>query len=198
MTITQGGAGGVGTSSSTALLVPVRWSCWSAITLLRIFPLLPVVSTGHDPIPDCTDQRRQRHRGAWLPRIRLLDGIDRECADRVDRQLFEIVASNAAAFSTWPPNSKRIAESSLSAKSASPRELNRSYSAADNTWAGTPSSIAASMVQRPSPESDTRPAKCARSGDCINAAAERSSSQDATTLPRRQSSAMSGRLRSYW
>ena len=29
-------------------------------------------------------------------------------------------------FSTWPPNSKRMAESSLSAKSASPRELKRS------------------------------------------------------------------------
>src|SRR5580658_5809534 len=43
MTIAQGGAGGVGTSSSTALLVPVRWSCWSAITLLQTLPLLPVV-----------------------------------------------------------------------------------------------------------------------------------------------------------
>src|SRR5580658_4984146 len=152
----------------------------------------------HDPVPDRIDQRRQRHRCSRMSGLCLLNGIDCQCADRIDRQLVEIDVSHAAAFSIWPPNSKRIAESSLSAKSASPRELNRSYSAADNTWAGTPSSIAASMVQRPSPESDTLPAKCARSGDCINAAAERSSSQDATTLPRRQSSAMSGRLRSYW
>src|SRR5581483_6018881 len=36
-------------------------------------------------------------------------------------------------FSRCPPNSKRIAESSLSAKSASPRELKRSYRAALNT-----------------------------------------------------------------
>ena len=34
--------------------------------------------------------------------------------------------SAAAAFSTWPPNAWRIAESTLSAKSASPRELKRS------------------------------------------------------------------------
>ena len=44
------------------------------------------------------------------------------------------------------------------AKSASPRELKRSYSAAASTWAGTASSIAALSVQRPSPESETRPA----------------------------------------
>ena len=69
-----------------------------------------------------------------------------------------------AGFSTCPPNSKRIAESSLSANSASPRELKRSYSAAVSTGAGTPSSMAALIVQRPSPESDTRPAKFARSG----------------------------------
>ena len=31
-----------------------------------------------------------------------------------------------AGFSSWPPNSLRMAESTLSAKSASPRELNRS------------------------------------------------------------------------
>ena len=36
------------------------------------------------------------------------------------------VASLAAGFSTWPPNSKRIADSSLFWNSASPRELKRS------------------------------------------------------------------------
>src|ERR1017187_8195435 len=33
----------------------------------------------------------------------------------------------AAAFSSWPPNWYRRADSTLSAKSASPRELKRSY-----------------------------------------------------------------------
>ena len=68
------------------------------------------------------------------------------------------------AFSRWPPNAKRIAESSLSAKSASPREVKRSNSAAVSTGAGTASSIAALIVQRPSPESETRPANFASSG----------------------------------
>ena len=67
-------------------------------------------------------------------------------------------------FSWWPPNPKRIAESSLFGKSASPRELKRSYSAAVSTGAGTASSIAALIVQRPSPESETRPANFASAG----------------------------------
>src|SRR5260221_4483539 len=61
------------------------------------------------------------------------------------------------AFSSWPPNSKRIADNNLSAKSASPRELNRSKSAELSTCAGTDSSMAAVMGQRPSPESDNPP-----------------------------------------
>ena len=79
-----------------------------------------------------------------------------------------------------------------SAKSASPRELKRSYSAVVSTFAGTPSSTAASTVHRPSPESETRPAKPSRSGDAASAAAVRSSSHEATTLPRRHSSATCG------
>ena len=59
-------------------------------------------------------------------------------------------------------------------------------------------SIAAIEVQRPSPESETRPEKSARSGDSCIAAAVRSSSQEPITLPRRQTSATSGRSRSYW
>ena len=66
------------------------------------------------------------------------------------------------AFSTCPPNWKRIADSNLSWKSASPREVKRSYSAVVSTGAGTASSIAALIVQRPSPESETRPANFAR------------------------------------
>ena len=65
--------------------------------------------------------------------------------------------------------------------------------------AGTPSSIAALIVQRPSPESETRPAKLREVRVArASAMAVRSSSHDATTLPRRQTSAMSARLRSYW
>ena len=70
------------------------------------------------------------------------------------------------AFSSWPPNCLRIAESTLSAKSASPREVKRSYSAVVRTGAGTPSSIAAIEVQRPSPESETRPRELVEVRDC--------------------------------
>jgi hypothetical protein len=56
---------------------------------------------------------------------------------------------------------------------------------------GAPSSMAAWMVQRPSPESDTRPEKPLRSRLLVSALAVRSSSQEPTTLPRRQTSAMS-------
>src|SRR5262249_40171800 len=62
-------------------------------------------------------------------------------------------------FSAWPPNSNRMAESKRSWNSASPRELKRSKSEAARTCAGTPSSIAASSVHRPSPESETLPVK---------------------------------------
>ena len=60
-----------------------------------------------------------------------------------------------------------------------------------STGAGTASSIAALIVQRPSPESETRPANFASAGSSISEAAVRSSSQEAITLPRRQTSAMS-------
>jgi len=69
-----------------------------------------------------------------------------------------------ALFSRCPPNAKRIAESMRLASSSSPREAKREYSAALSTGAGTPSSIAACAVQRPSPESDTRPEKSSSSG----------------------------------
>src|SRR5262245_14890275 len=102
-----------------------------------------------------------------------------------------------ASFSTWPPNSKRIAESTRSWKSASPCEARRSKSAAASTCAGTPSSMAASSVQRPSPESDTRPAKVPSVGSRATAAADRPRSQELITLPRRHRSVMSARSRSY-
>ena len=79
-----------------------------------------------------------------------------------------------------------------------PCEMKRSNSAVAITGAGTPSSIAAVTVQRPSPESLTRPLNSARSGDSCSAAAVRSSNHDATTLPRRHTSATFGMSRSYW
>src|SRR5208283_3061999 len=62
-------------------------------------------------------------------------------------------------FSTCPPNWNRMAESTLAAKSSSPREAKRWYSDAVNTGAGAVDSMAARTVQRPSPESETRPEK---------------------------------------
>ena len=68
-----------------------------------------------------------------------------------------------------------------------------------STWAGTPSSLAAATVQRPSPESETLPPKLLEVGVCRRGpGAVRSSSQEATTLPRRHSSVMSARSKSYW
>src|SRR5581483_2842105 len=102
-----------------------------------------------------------------------------------------------APFSTWPPNSNRRAETRRSWKSASPLEAKRSKSAAASTGAGTASSTAASSVQRPSPESDTRPVNRPSSGSLANAAAVRSRSHEATTLPRRQTSVIAARSKSY-
>ena len=50
----------------------------------------------------------------------------------------------------------------------------------------------------PFPESETRPAKPASAASLARAAAVRSSSHEAITLPRRHTSAMSRKLRSYW
>src|SRR4029079_1960174 len=108
------------------------------------------------------------------------------------------VPERPAGFSSWPPNSMRMALRILSAKSALARDENRANSAAASTSTGTPSSTAACTVHRPSPESDTRPSKSARSELRASASAVRSSSHDATTLPRRHTSATAGMSRSYW
>ena len=55
---------------------------------------------------------------------------------------------------------------------------------------------AAWIVQRPSPESCTNPLYSASVGFSVKAIAVRSSNHELTTLPRRQTSAISGRLRS--
>ncbi len=41
----------------------------------------------HDAVPDRIDQRRERHRRAGMPGLGLLHRVDRERANRVDRQL---------------------------------------------------------------------------------------------------------------
>jgi hypothetical protein len=91
-----------------------------------------------------------------------------------------------------------MADSTLFPNSSCPREAKRENSAEASTGAGTPSSIAACAVQRPSPESETRPEKFSSSGLCTNAAAVRSSSHEPITLPRRHTSAISGMSNSYW
>ena len=86
-----------------------------------------------------------------------------------------------------------MADSVRFAKSPSPRELKREKSALASTGTGVPVSFAASSVQRPSPESETRPPNLASVGSSCSAWAVRSSSHDATTLPRRQTSVTSAR-----
>ena len=44
----------------------------------------------HHAVPDRIDERRQRHRCAGVPGLGALDRIDRERANRVDRQLIEL------------------------------------------------------------------------------------------------------------
>src|SRR5262249_30356922 len=101
-------------------------------------------------------------------------------------------------FSTWPPKPKRMADCTLFWKRSRPREAKRSKRDAVRTWAGTPTSLAAATVHRPSPESETLPPNFSRVGSEARAWAVRSRSQEGMTLPRRQSSAMSARLKSYW
>ena len=53
----------------------------------------------HDPVPQRVDQRRQRHRRAGMARLRLLDGVDGQRADRVDRQLIELFVGHGLQLS---------------------------------------------------------------------------------------------------
>ena len=83
-----------------------------------------------------------------------------------------------------------IAEVSLTARVEAIIEGGREHV----SW--TPSSTAVSAVHRPSPELETRPARSARSGERQSAPAVRSRSHEAITLPRRQTSEISGSGRS--
>jgi hypothetical protein len=44
----------------------------------------------HDPVPERVDQRRQRHRRAGMPGFGLLDRIDGQRANGIDRQLIQL------------------------------------------------------------------------------------------------------------
>src|SRR5260370_15084020 len=123
-------------------------------------------------------------------------GAGRVAFDCIRFQRRHSVRYPPAGRSTWPPNLLRIAERTFSAKVWPLRERKRVYSEAESTSAGTASSSAATMVQRPSPESCTAPVKVESSGFSASAMAVRSSSQEPTTLPRRHTSAMSRMLRS--
>src|SRR5215469_5616169 len=72
-----------------------------------------------------------------------------------------------------------MAERSLAAKSSSPREVKRWKSDAVSTGAGAVDSMAARIVQRPSPESETRPEKRSSVGCSNRDIAVRSSGQEA-------------------
>src|SRR5207244_621150 len=151
------------------------------------------VSPPHGQDVECSlvgDLQRDRHLTTLIGRSTTRDprqSWDQECRGRRAQ----------AFFSRWPPKANRMAERSRSAYSSQPREHNRSNRGVLSTPADTPSSMAAWMVQRPSPESETLPEKPARSGLCKRACVVRSSSQEAMTLPRRQTSAMSATFRSY-
>ena len=125
-------------------------------------------------------------------------------AERIERSVSnefncpDLSANAYAFFSRCPPNSYRIADSSLSANSSSPRELNRSYKAAVSTGVGTP--FINACFHRPAPFTGIQKRghwnfdSC---GSSISAAAVRSSSHDAITLPRRHTSLTSARSKSY-
>ena len=44
----------------------------------------------HDPVPERVDERRQRHRRAGMAGLRLLNRIDRQRANAIDRQLIQL------------------------------------------------------------------------------------------------------------
>ena len=52
-----------------------------------------------DLVPNRVDQRRQRHRRAGMTGVRLLDGVDRQRADRIDRELVELFVGHATQLS---------------------------------------------------------------------------------------------------
>ena len=93
---------------------------------------------GRAPEPQALEQR-----------VRLVTADGAISADRV------LAFASSTACIAWPPNWLRSAAFTLAANDSSWREAKRAKSAAVMTGAGTFSSIASAIVQRPSPESST-------------------------------------------
>ena len=91
-------------------------------------------------------------------------------------------------WTACPPNWLRIAAIAFIAGLSSWREVKRAKSEAAMTFIGTAFSIAASTVQRPSPESSAYPAILSRCSSSSTAATRRSSSHERITVPERQES----------
>src|SRR4029079_15478734 len=123
-------------------------------------------------------------------------GIGFRLCQSADRHRFYAFGPGFFGGSLCPPKPAPMAERIFSANVWSLRERKRAKCAAVNTSAGTASSIAALTVQRPSPESSTKPEYSASCGLSASAVEVRSSSQDGITLPRRHTSAMSARSKS--
>ena len=93
-------------------------------------------------------------------------------------------AAAATSLSTaWPPNWLRSAAIIFICGESSWREANRANSDAVIAGSGTALSIAASTVQRPSPESGAKPRSFSRCSSSSSALTARSSSQERMTVP---------------
>src|SRR5439155_17697968 len=96
----------------------------------------------------------------------------------------ELAFARSRALIAWPPNCSRSAAATLAENLISSREAKRAKSDAAITGAGTFSSIASRIVQRPSPESSTHGATSSSLPPCRSKAACRSSrSHERTTEP---------------
>src|ERR1700730_14860393 len=89
----------------------------------------------------------------------------------------------ASAFTGCPPNSLRSAAITLLPNPSGRRDWYRDISDNASTGAGTESCIASSRVQRPSPESSTKPRSWSSCGSRSNAFSSSSRSHERTTLP---------------
>ena len=113
------------------------------------------------------------------------------------------LAQGAALLQRLPGNVLLLGEMGIGNTSAASLLLARltGLDIASVTGAGMPCSTASRAVQRPSPESATKASIVVRSASRARASALRSSSQERTTLPCRQSSAMAATSRSkpgFW
>ena len=71
--------------------VPVRQDEPVAVRPDRVFRV-----EVHHPVPERVDERREGHRRSGMAGLRLLDRVDRQGADRVDRQLLEVRGAHVA------------------------------------------------------------------------------------------------------